>query len=73
MKIRDPRTWLWSDGRNLVVDAGRVRCPTRGDVDMERCFACGRMLRFEDGRRQVVVCGQPFGDPMLSLVDRAGW
>lgn len=69
----DPRTWIWSGGRNLIVDAGRVGCPARGDVDMEECFACGRMLRFHDGEQPVVACGQPLGDPMLSLVDRAGW
>ncbi len=69
----DPRTWSWSGDRRLVVDAGRVNCPTRGDLDVEECFACGRMLRFEDGSRETVVCGQPLGDPMLSLVDRAGW
>jgi hypothetical protein len=73
MKISDPRSWLWAGERRLIVDAGRVGCPIRGDVDQEECFACGRMLRYADGEQPVVVCGQPFGDSMLQLVDRGGW
>jgi hypothetical protein len=40
----------------LPVHAGRVTCPLLGEVDIERCLECARMVRLE-GRRQLnVVC-----------------
>ena len=45
----------------LVVVDGRVRCPRRGEVDVEECWFC---LAVEDIRREgddeVVVCSPGF-------------
>lgn len=70
MKLIDPLTWRLSGERCLFVDAGRVACPIRGDVDQEECFACGRMLRFQDGEQPAVICGVVQAGSMLGLGER---
>lgn len=37
----------------LVVDEGRVRCPNRGDVEIDRCYDCPAfegLIRTPSGR-----------------------
>jgi hypothetical protein len=39
----------------LYVDEGRVNCPLRGDVDLDRCFTCGRLQDYEVTSDSAVV------------------
>ena len=56
MRIFEPRTWFRPRGQTLVIDAGRVGCPFRGDADIECCFACGHMLHISDSVPARLVC-----------------
>jgi hypothetical protein len=50
------------DERVLAVEAGRVICPRRGSVDIERCWTCGEYRGLTSGRVEGLRCGL-----------RAGW
>lgn len=47
-----------SERIKLIVDRGRVSCPSRGrDVDVEECFACEQLEDADiDAKRPLVVC-----------------
>lgn len=45
----------------LPVEVGRVMCPSRGSVDIERCFACGRYRGLLDGRSERLLCAPVAG------------
>jgi hypothetical protein len=66
----DPRTWFKRHGRSLVVEAGRVACPNRGDADVETCLACGHMLALSRGAREAVVCAYRADDTATVFVQR---
>jgi len=44
----------------LLVDDGRVWCPARGDIGVEECVGCPRMLAFD-------------GHELTCRDDRAWW
>jgi hypothetical protein len=45
------------DPRTLLVEAGRVTCPRRGEADIEECFVCGWMTESHmDAREPSLRC-----------------
>jgi hypothetical protein len=41
----------------LYVFGGRVHCPRRGDIDIDRCFTCDDLRDYEvSGDRAVLRC-----------------
>ncbi len=52
--------WSRRAERGAVSDRGRVACPYRGDVDVERCFVCPRLESMDDlGTSVRVECRLP--------------
>jgi len=50
----------------LLLDGARVGCPIRGgDVEIEQCFACGKLLRVIDDDPPYVMCASWRTDPRL--------
>jgi hypothetical protein len=45
------------DERVLAVEAGRVICPRRGSVDIERCWTCRDYRGLTTGRIEGLRCG----------------
>ena len=43
--------------RALSVERGRVMCPRRGPVDIERCWVCREYLGMADAHVEWLVCG----------------
>jgi hypothetical protein len=43
--------------RALRVERGRVMCPRRGAVDIERCWVCREYQGMSDGHVEWLVCG----------------
>jgi hypothetical protein len=41
----------------LAVEDGRVSCPRRGAMDLERCFRCPHFGGFQEGLTEALVCG----------------
>jgi hypothetical protein len=52
------------------VEYGRVMCPIRGDIDVERCFGCPwlRSMRLDDAEPQIVCEANRRGDLTASTV-----
>jgi hypothetical protein len=47
----------WSDRPlELEVEAGQVACPSRGIVDVERCFTCLSYRSYRDGPPEQLRC-----------------
>ncbi len=45
------------DRDRRFVDRARLSCPLRGgDLEIEHCYACGRLVRLVDSDRPAVVC-----------------
>lgn len=45
------------DPDRRYLERARVSCPLGGaDIDIERCWACARLLRLVDGDLPYVVC-----------------
>ena len=44
MRIFEPAGWEIRPERRLLIGEGRVDCPVRGEVDVEVCFGCRRMV-----------------------------
>ena len=48
----------------LLLDGARVGCPIRGgDVEIDDCFACGKLLRVIDDDPPYVMCTAGRADP----------
>jgi len=43
--------------RALPVERGRVMCPRRGSVDIERCWVCREYRGMADAHVEWLVCG----------------
>jgi hypothetical protein len=44
----------------LPLHDGRVACPSKGDIDVERCYLCPRLRAFYDDESGTkVVCSAP--------------
>jgi hypothetical protein len=43
-------------GTTVGVEAGQVVCPSRGVIDVETCFACGRFRGMTGARGSGLVC-----------------
>jgi hypothetical protein len=41
----------------LAVEAGRVICPRRGSVDIERCWTCPEYRGLTTSRVEGLICG----------------
>ena len=55
--------WTKKPERQLL-DGSRVGCPIRGgDVEIEQCFACGKLLRVINDDPPYVVCTAWRTDP----------
>lgn len=56
--------------QTLLVERGRVMCPIRGDLDVERCFGCRwlRLTKLEDGQPEITC--QAMRPPILGLLFR---
>jgi hypothetical protein len=72
MQFPDPRTWFRPPEQLLLIDAGRVGCPFRGDADVECCFACGHMIQISGGRQPRVVCDYRPERQLTTFVRRFG-
>jgi hypothetical protein len=53
-------TWTTPLDRSLLVDEGRVTCPRRGLVDVERCLECEYLLAVEGEWAARIVCAYPY-------------
>jgi len=51
--LRDPRE------RRLRIEAGRLACPMRGEIDVERCFACRALVTIRGDGDPTYVCCRP--------------
>lgn len=61
MPVLDPSfTWTTPLDRSLLVDEGRVTCPRRGLVDVERCLECEFLLAVEGEWAARIVCSYPY-------------
>jgi hypothetical protein len=50
-----------------LLDGNRVGCPIRGgDVEIEQCFACGKLLRVINDDPPYVMCTALRTDPRLT-------
>lgn len=72
MPILDLRAWFRPRGQSLLIDAGRVGCPYRGDADVESCFACGHLRTITSGRSPRVVCDFRPENRLAAFARRSG-
>jgi hypothetical protein len=59
MAMLDISAVLHTTSLRRRVHAGRVACPLLGEVDIERCLECSRLVRIEGGGGLSVVCHLP--------------
>lgn len=53
----------------VLIDSARVGCPIRGgDVEIEQCFACGKLLRVINDDPPYVMCTAWRTDPRVELL-----
>lgn len=51
-----------------VIDSGRVRCPLRGDLDIDNCFDCNHLVDLaDDDNASYIVCRPPRTDLTYGL------
>jgi hypothetical protein len=43
--------------RALRVERGRVMCPRRGAIDIERCWVCREYQGMSEGHVESLICG----------------
>lgn len=43
----------------LRIDSNRVICPMRGEIDVERCFACRALVTIRGDGDPTFVCCRP--------------
>jgi hypothetical protein len=61
-------SWTKRPDRQLI-DGARVSCPIRGDdVEIEQCFACGKLLRVITDDQPAVLCTAFRQDPRADLM-----
>ncbi len=51
-----PASWIPNDDPVRAVEAGQVMCPSRGVVDIERCWVCPAYAGLSTGRIEGVIC-----------------